>query len=354
MYTVILVASHDRDALRALLEDSLGNEVSVVVFSSLGELYPAILKLDPLLAVIEGQSLKSDEIGVISTLKKTFSTLRILLTFRIEQRDDAAHALSRGVDAYILEPFYIHEFTQMVKREFRNSIAQNKQMLDLKMDALGSFVEGLAPEVNNPLTTIRGLLQILLTGDNEAMTADEIDEIYGLMERESSRISQIVQELENFSKTRKPKRIPVNLHTLIQQAVDEAGAASPKRTPIFTDLERCPVDGKADFNQNVSALKSLLGFLLSGSDDEKGKIVVVARTSKAPGNISIIIEGTHTVSLGQEVHQAFVPLYTRKIIRFSDELGLASAYGIIRGQEGTISVSSLDNGTRFEIELSIE
>jgi len=336
------------------LEESLGREISVAVFPSLAELYPEILKLDPLLAVIEGQSMRSDEIGVIGSLKKTFSTLRILLTFRLEQRDDAAQALASGVDAYILEPFYIHEFTQLVKREFKNAIEQNKQMLDLKMDALGSFVEGLAPEMNNPLTTIRGLLQILLTGDSESMTEGEINEIYGLMERESSRISQIVQELENFSKTRKPKRLPVNLHTLVQQAVKEAEAASTKRTPIFTDLEQCPVNGKADFNQNVSALKSLLGFLLSGSDDEKGKIVLTARAAEIPGKISIIIEGTHTVSLGQEVHQAFVPLYTRKIIRFSEELGLASAYGIIRGQGGTISASSLDNGTRFEIELSIE
>jgi len=354
MYTVILVARHDRDALRALLEESLGKEVSLVLFPSLAELYPAILKLDPLLVIIEGQSMEADEIGIIGTLKKTFSTLRILLTFRLAQRDEAAHALASGVDAYVLEPFYLDEFTQLVKREFKNAIEQNKQMLDLKMDALGSFVEGLAPEVNNPLTTIRGLLQLLLAGNNESMTDGEIDEIYGLMEKESSRISQIVQELENFSKTRKPKRLPVNLHTLIQQAVNEAEAASSKQTPIFADLEHCPADGMADFNQNVSALKSLLGFLLSGSDDKKGKIVLTARTSEIPGRISINIEGTHTVSLGQEVHQAFVPLYTRKIIRFSDELGLASAYGIIRGQGGTISVSSLDKGTRFEIEIPID
>ncbi len=353
MDTVILVATHDRDPLRALLEESLGRNASVTVFSSLGDLYPQILKLEPLLVVIEAQAMKKDEIGIIKILKKTFSTLRILLTFRIEQRDDAALALAGGVDAYILEPYYIHEFSHMVKREFQNAIDQNKRMLDLKMDALGSFVEGLAPEVNNPLTTIRGLLQILLTGESETMTKTEIAEIYGLMEKESSRISQIVQELENFSKTRKPKRLPVNLHTLIQQAVDEAQARDEKKTPVFSDLERCPVEGMADFNQNVSALKSLLGFLLAGSDEKQGKIVVTAYPSHDPAFITIVIDGMYTISLGQEVHKAFVPLYTRKIIRFSDELGLASAYGIIRGQGGTISISSRDRGTRFEIELPI-
>lgn len=354
MQTVILVTRHDTGELRALMEGSLGGQASVVVFSSLNEIFPDILRLDPILALIDGRALADGDMGTIQSLKKTYPNLKVLLTFHIDQRDLAARALMSGVDAYILEPYYISEFSQLLKREFKTADYQSRRVLDLRMDALSAFVEGLAPEVNNPLTTIRGFLQILLAGDADKMKPEEIDEIYTLMEKESRRIGQIVLELENFSRTRRPKRLPVVIHALIERALSEALKEAKAEISVSTDLEECPEKGMLDQNQILSALKSLLGFLAAGADAEKGRILIKASRATAKGFLAVTIEGRNTVSLGQDVQRAFVPLYTRKIIKFREELGLASAYGIIRGHGGSINVTSRKDGCLFQIELPYE
>lgn len=351
MHTVILVARHSSDELRALLEGSLGSQASVAVYESLTSLFPDVLDLDPVLALLEGRSLEESDLGAIAALKSAFPALRVVLTFGRGQRDLAALAMRSGVDVYLLEPYYIDEFANLLQKEFHGALHRNRRVLDQKMDALASFVEGLAPEVNNPLTTIRGFLQILMTGETGGMSEEEFSEIYGLMDRETQRIATIVQELENFSRTRKPKRLPVNIPALIEQAVEEARAETSSEVPVAVNLDGCPDEGMLDRNQILSALKSLLQFLLAGDGEKDGRIELSAARGDDPGFLTIHLEGTGTASVGQEAHKVFIPLHARKIVRFKEELGLASAYGIIRGHGGRITAAPRKGGTDFRVEI---
>ncbi len=240
MHTVILVTRQETEEIKALLEASLGSQAEIEVFPSLSDLFPDVMKLDPVLALVDGHSVQENEIGIIHVLKSTYSNLRIIFTFRLDERDKAAQALKNGVDAYILEPYYISEFSLFLQREFKSALFRSRHSLDLKMDALATFVEGFAPEINNPLTTVRGFLQILKTGNGIDMDSDELAEIYTLMEKESLRISELVTELENFACTRKPKRLPIDIHALIEQAAEEAKEAVGKNVPVAITIEKCP------------------------------------------------------------------------------------------------------------------
>ncbi len=109
-----------------------------------------------------------------------------------------------------------------------------------------------------------------------------------------------------------------------------------------------------DREQILTTLKSLLVFLLAGAESNKGHVELSLSGSADKCYLTIIIEGRKTTSLGQEVNKIFVPLYSRKLVRFREELGLASAYGIVRGHGGSISVTPLQDGSRFQIELPCE
>ena len=63
--------------------------------------------------------------------------------------------------------------------------------------------------------------------------------------------------------------------------------------------------------------------------------------------IRFTVEGHETVKLGEEAVNAFIPLYLRNIVRFGLEIGLASAYGLVQSNNGTVSVETLPRGTRF-------
>jgi len=75
-------------------------------------------------------------------------------------------------------------------------------------------------------------------------------------------------------------------------------------------------------------------------------------TRPEPDSLDIIIEGHATISLDDSVAtRAFIPLYLRNIVLFGHEIGLASAYGLIRGHQGDIRMEPTRRGTRFLISL---
>jgi|GEM_PF-4910287 len=355
MYTVILITQADSRSLKALLEANLDDQTSVVVSPSIATIFPDILRSDPLLALISASALQEQDLGVIQVLKKTFPHLRIILTCRPEQRDLAARALEHGADSLFFEPFFINEFSILLKKEYEKAFRQQEFLQALRLETLSSFVEGLAPEINNPLTTIRGFLQILQTQNTYKVSAQEINEIYCLLEKESRRISQVITDLELFSGSRKPHKGLIEIEALIKQVVNEMKADFEEdvgtEISMTTDFVECPSRVMADRNMCLAALKGLLGFLLAGVEEGKGMIYVKTARSPRPNYITIIIEGVNTTSIGQDVDRVFIPLFSRKIISFKEEISLGAAYGIIRAHGGKINAVPLRKGTRFSIEL---
>jgi nitrogen-specific signal transduction histidine kinase len=102
-----------------------------------------------------------------------------------------------------------------------------------------------------------------------------------------------------------------------------------------------------------SALVAVLRFLKENADEEEGRVVLSTHTPH-PHSLNITIQGFETVSLGEDIHHAFIPLYTRKIARFGQELGLASAYGLLQSHGGSIKVEATHKGSKFHISLPLE
>ena len=213
--TVILVSGAEEEELRLLLEACLSGEAEVKTYSALSGLFPDILKTEPVLALLDARSIPPGELVVIRLLKNTYPFMRIIVVIPAGARDAAARSIGYGADAYILEPFYLDELSTLVRSKFRNAVGQLRRSIDNRLESLTAFVEGLAPEINNPLTTIRGFLQILLSRESSRVSEEEIGEIYDLMERESLRINQIVVELENFARIRRPRKVPLDIRGLL-------------------------------------------------------------------------------------------------------------------------------------------
>lgn len=353
MHNVILVANSENEELKVLMEESLGGRASVIAYHHLPEVFPDILKVEPLLALIDAKAVSEEELGVIGTLKSTYPFMRVIFIFAKNQRDLAARAVKYGADAYILEPYYLDELSQMLRSKFLSAVQQIRQSLDSRMDTLSSFVEGLAPEINNPLTTIRGFLQILLSQAPQKIDHKEMSEIYNLMEKESQRIGQIVLEMENFSRIRRPKRLPVDFTALVEKIVADTLRETDSSIKVTKDFQDIPEACMLDSDLISSAMNSILKFLLMGTNPKKGEIELSISGSNHEGSLDIVFTGHYTRSISEDLHRVFIPLYSRKIVKFGEELGLSSAYGIIRSHGGRIRVLPEQNGCRFLIELPV-
>lgn len=85
-----------------------------------------------------------------------------------------------------------------------------------RMAALGRLAAGLAHEIRNPLSSIAGSVQLLKT----APSLDQEDrQLCEIVLREAARLNDLVSDMMNLARPRKPERVPVNLAAIAREVV---------------------------------------------------------------------------------------------------------------------------------------
>ncbi len=82
-----------------------------------------------------------------------------------------------------------------------------------KLSVIGELAAGIAHEIRNPLTSIRGFVQLLHSEDQIQPT------YYRVMIEEIDRINQIVSELLELAKPKKLQFVKGNLEDVMQSVV---------------------------------------------------------------------------------------------------------------------------------------
>lgn len=349
MHSFVLIGEKS-SFLKSFIEDRLGDHCRVLFYPSMLDLYPDILSEQPLVLFFQGAGVSENELGVIGVLKRTFPHLKVLSTFPEDRRAMAARAIAQGADAYLLEPLYLEELEQFLLQAFRNARNEIDHAVSLRMEALAVFIQGLAPEINNRITPIRAALHMLRDDKTEFADEKELEELYKRMEREVYRIGGTVNELEHFAKPRRPKKNKVSLNNVVEKAIQAACTDSRNECPVTYQALTAQDEAVLDPEQIAHALAAVIRILKENADDEDGS-VGVGISQLEEDRFVITIEGRNTLSLGEEVHNAFVPLYLRNIVRFGHEIGVAAAYGIVGAHKGTIRIETIPHGTRFLISL---
>ncbi len=124
-----------------------------------------------------------------------------------------------------------------------------------KLSAVGELASGVAHEINNPLTTILGLAQLLLSRSD---VTPGIRERIALMADEAARAAAIVQNLLMFSRHYPPERRPCSLADAVQRVIALKGyQLEHDKVRVTTELDHCPTVW-ADENQVQQVLLNLV------------------------------------------------------------------------------------------------
>ncbi len=217
-----------------------------------------------------------------------------------------------------------------------------------KLAVIGQLAAGIAHEIGNPLTAISSLVQILRRKTKDDTTIEYLSNI----KENIDRISKIVRELVDFSRTPSYEKELVQINHLLNTALGIVKYDKRvKNVEFITDLSPDLPQLKIVPDQ---LLQVFINILINALDAMDGEGELTVKTGLDEDKIVINISDTGCGIEEENLDKIFDPFYTTKDVGKGTGLGLSVSYGIINKFKGEISVKSkVGEGTTFTIKLPI-
>jgi two-component system, NtrC family, sensor histidine kinase HydH len=224
-------------------------------------------------------------------------------------------------------------------RSLRREVARSQRLA-----SLGSLAAGVAHEIRNPLSSIKGFAVYF----RERQEKEEEKQIAGIMIQEVDRLNRVVSQLVELSRPVSVSKKPVSLRAVIENSLKllERDAMEKKieiKTVFMAEDLQIAIDGdrinQVLLNLYLNAIEAMEkggGLAVSLSEGEGGAVIRISDTG--PG----IDE--------KDLPHVFDPYFTTKST--GTGLGLAIVHNIIEAHDGKITVESRPGGgTTFTLFL---
>jgi signal transduction histidine kinase len=218
-----------------------------------------------------------------------------------------------------------------------------------KLSAVGELASGVAHEINNPLTTILGLSQLML-GRPDVPPA--VRERVTLVADEASRAARIVQNLLLFARHYPPERRPCSLADAVNRVIElKAYQLEQDQIRVTTDLASCPAVW-ADENQIQQVLLNLVQNAQQAMARQDGERTLHIRVRPRDDRVAIELLDTGPGIAPHVLPRIFDPFFTTKGPGEGSGLGLSVSYGIVGQHGGRLYAENRpEGGAMFVVEL---
>ncbi len=276
--------------------------------------------------------------------------------------DDTEGRIFRSDDVRLLELLapQVAVFIRNARlyRELQERMAAQKEteqqlIRSARLAAVGEMAAGVAHELNNPLTTVAGFVELVL---------DELPEDWSqradleLVLREARRARSVVRNLLDFSRPGENIRLRTDMNaligevlTLVQHLIRTTGVEL--RLQLWDELPWVRVDP----NQIKQVLLNLVHNALQAMPH--GGVLTVQTTHKRRNRQRWLIVRVEDTGVGiheENLSRIFEPFFTTRPVGSGTGLGLSVSYGIIKEHGGHIEVDSTPGkGSVFTVWLPV-
>ena len=204
-----------------------------------------------------------------------------------------------------------------------------------RLAAVGRMAGGVAHEVRNPLSSIKGLALLLknkfAAGSKEQDTAD-------LLIQETERMNRTITEMLSFTRPTSLKLAPVDLSALLQRSLQLIKAEAVDNnieTTLAVGEHLAPVLGDDDRLQQV-----MMNILLNAMQamEKGGQLLVTLGNKEHDQGVELRISDTGDGIAPELLPQVFYPYFTTK--QGGTGIGLAISQKIIADHGGSIELES--------------
>lgn len=218
-----------------------------------------------------------------------------------------------------------------------------------KLAAIGELAAGVAHEIRNPLSSIRGFAQFFRHALKNRPQEQEYAET---MISEVDRINRVVTDLLTFARPMEAEPAPTDVTELIEHTMRlvEADADSREvqiQTKI-TDVSKLPMDA----NQMTQALLNLLLNALQAVD-HGGQVEIGAELNADASYLHLWVKDNGPGIPSDQKEKIFEPFFTTR--EKGTGLGLAIVHKIVENHDGEIKIESplagSNKGCQFTIKI---
>jgi PAS domain S-box-containing protein len=228
---------------------------------------------------------------------------------------------------------------------------QGRLYLTDRLASLGEMAAGIAHELNNPLTGVVALSQLLL----ESGVPPEIKDDLEAISSEGQRAASVVRNLLSFARSHTLSAQPVEINSIIDQVLKlRAYEHRVNNIEVVTHLASNLPEIVADRFQMQQVFLNIVLNAEQAMIESHNRGSLTVTTERIEGNIKISFADNGPGIPQDIINRIFDPFFTTKEVGKGTGLGLSICYGIVSKQGGRIyAESQLGQGATFIVELPI-
>ena len=217
-----------------------------------------------------------------------------------------------------------------------------------RLSALGEFVSGVAHEINNPLQSIIGSLELVLDQHIEAPLRGDIERA----RFEAGRAGRIVRNLLRFVRQAPHERLLLDLNEIVK-ATMSVRAYELEMTGIAIREEYAPLLPLVLVNREEiqQVILNLIMNAQQAMSDPAGTRVLSVRTFMAGPDAVLEIRDTGPGVPAELAGRIFEPFFTTKSAGAGPGLGLSLSLGIANAHQGQLELVAASSGCCFRLTL---
>ena len=238
--------------------------------------------------------------------------------------------------------FSIRDIT--IERKLEQQIVESERLA-----AMGAMIGGVAHELNNPLTSILGLSELLQDTEANETARKQL----GMLQQQARRAAEIVQNLTYFSRPPAPGKSRIHLAEVVERTLN-LHAYSLRKNNITVDFPKeagIPY-ALADTHQLMQVFLNLIVNAEQAIREARDKGTLRIRLGKGDKTVWVSFHDDGPGIPKENLPSIFDPFYTTKRPGRGTGLGLSICKSVMKEHKGTVEAANApDGGAVFTVTL---
>jgi PAS domain S-box-containing protein len=223
-----------------------------------------------------------------------------------------------------------------IERKLEQQVVQSERLA-----AMGAMIGGVAHELNNPLTSILGVSELLQDTETNEIARKQL----GMLQQQARRAAEIVQNLTYFSRPPAPGKSRINLVEVVERTLN-LHAYSLRKNNITVDfLKELGVPyALGDPHQLMQVFLNLIVNAEQAIREARDKGTLRIRLGKEGNSVWVSFQDDGPGIAKENLSSVFDPFYTTKRPGRGTGLGLSICKSVVKEHNGTVEVANAPGG----------